>query len=137
MTGTWMRVLRVNLLIVGLFVAGFVPTPASADNGWIPAHFTCAGVSGVMADGNWTHFGAAGLFPGALQSFPFGTVLEDGYGNYWTVEDVGPWWPPYLNGRLRVDLYNNFTSASCYRNFRVYDGWIKIRRYGWNGAWLA
>jgi hypothetical protein len=124
------------MLVTGILAGSFASAPALADSGWIPAHFTCAGISGVMADGNWTHYGAAGLFAGALAQYPFGTILQDGYGQRWTIEDSGPWYAPYLYGRLRIDLYNYFTPSSCYANFTVYDGWVTVLRYGWSGLWL-
>jgi hypothetical protein len=118
-----------------LLLSGIFATPTAAASTWIPAHFTCAGVSGIMADGNWTHYGAVGLFPAALSTYPFGTVLEDWNGQMWTVEDTGPAWSAWQNGRLRIDLYNYFTPRDCWNNFQTYDGWVRVRRYGWYGAW--
>jgi len=136
MLGKLLRAWQVVTLGMALSLSGVFAAPASAAGNWIPAHFTCAGVSGVMADGNWTHYGAVGLFPAAIASYPYGTVLEDESGRTWTVEDTGPDWSAWRNGRLRIDLYNYFTSRDCWNNFQTYDGWVRVRRYGWNGSWL-
>lgn len=136
MIGRGTRLCRALAVLGVLLAAGLLPTPAAADDNLVAVHYTCAGTAGVMADGRWTHVGAVGIFPAALSTYPYGTVLQDEDGRLWTVEDTGPNWPAYMNGRLRIDLYNYFTPGDCYRNFSVHDGWVRVRRYGWYGTWL-
>jgi hypothetical protein len=120
-----------------MVLAGGRPLPAAAAaSSWQqPATLTCAGVSGIMADGAWTHYGAAAIWPGLLAQYPFGTVLQLADDSLWTVEDTTAWWVGgYWQDGLHLDLYNGLYGGDCWR-FGVEPTAFQVRRLGWYGDW--
>jgi hypothetical protein len=100
------------------------PATARAD-GWVPATLTCAGAVGLMADGRWTHYGAAA--EAYWRPYSMGTVIELGDGSRWTVEDtLAPW---AGGGYGRFDLYVAW-GRRCVE-FGVRHGWARVVRLGW------
>lgn len=100
------------------------PATAHAD-GRIWATLTCAGVTGTMADGRWTHYGAAAQ--PYWRPYAMGTVIALADGSRWTIEDtLAPW---VGGGYGRFDLYVAW-GRRC-MEFGVRHGWARVVRDGW------
>jgi len=105
-----MRKLLTALCLVGLLM----PTPVRADDGSVSQYCDV----GVMADGNWTHPGAAG---GAWW-LPFGSLVWlEGIGTV-IIEDRGSY--PYL-----VDIWEP-SCTHAWQFGRQYPRWVVVR-WGW------
>lgn len=94
------------MLVAAMQAWGTPPPKVRTPPSTIPVVLTCAGVTGVMADGRYTHYGAAA--EGYRRPLPFGSVLTfQSDGTEWTIEDTtAPWVADYWRGRLHADLYN-------------------------------
>jgi hypothetical protein len=107
--------------------------PVFPPRGWQRVTLTCAGISGLMRDGRWTHYGAAAQ--PYSRPYPWGTVVQLGDGSLWTIEDtLAPWISAWLLGRQHLDLYVAW-GWSC-QTFGVRTSAMRIRRWGWSGDWL-
>ena len=117
--------------LAGLLAAS---APAAAAGTWFPVTLPCAGISGVMRDGNWTNGRAAAEH--YSMPYPFGTVVQLADGSRWTIEDttapwIGRWW-----GRgEHLDLYLSMQSYQC-RYYGVWGSRARIIRWGWWGSVL-